>query len=84
MYLDANQNDVSNLVSELLSNARELAKLQIIQALQPRFSQDGNQFCFLYGNLPNDCVVGFGDTPEKAMHDFVCNWYNEKPNTMKP
>lgn len=53
-------------------------KLSIIKALSPAFSKDGNQWCYLYGELPNDGIVGFGDTPNDAMEDFIINFYNQK------
>ena len=53
-------------------------KLSIIKALNPKFSKDGNQWCYLYGELPNDCIVGFGNTPNEAMNNFVDNFYSQK------
>lgn len=38
--------------------------------LKPSLSIDGNQWCALYGDNLQDGVVGFGDTPAKAMLDF--------------
>lgn len=52
--------------------------LSIIKAFNPKFSQDGNQYCFIYGELPNDCIVGYGDTAYDAMNDFVKNFSNQK------
>lgn len=52
--------------------------LSIMKTFNPTFSKDGNQYCFLYGELPNDCVVGFGDTAFLAMIDFVKNFDSEK------
>ena len=76
--LDQNQTEQWNLISTLQSLAWEKQHLQLIEALKPKFSKDGNQFCFLYGELPNDCVVGFGDTAAKAAADFYNNFHNEK------
>lgn len=66
------------LGDEMSSMLIEKRMLQVIEALKPEFSKDGNQYCYLYGTLPNDCVVGFGDTPFKAMEDFCNNFYTEK------
>lgn len=63
---------------QLRQNAEAEMNLQLIRSLNPVFSKDGNQFCFLYGTLPNDCIVGFGDTPYLAMCDFTKNFYNSK------
>lgn len=66
-------------IGDEISNQLDLEKrLSIISALKPTFSKDGNQWCYLYGELPNDCIVGFGDTPHDAMNDFVMNFYNQK------
>jgi len=53
-------------------------ELSIFKALNPKFSKDGNQFCFLYGELPNDCIIGFGDTANQAMKNFILSFYNSK------
>ena len=83
LYLDANQNQVYNLISDMHSNAWDKADLQFIEALKPSFALDGNQYCFTYGELPNDCVQGFGDTPIKAMIDFVQNFRTQTINLLK-
>lgn len=58
--------------------------LDVIESLKPEFSQDGNQYCYLYGTLPNDCVIGFGSTAFEAMKDFYNNFYTQKAvNTTK-
>lgn len=56
----------------------EQEALHIIQVLQPKFSKDGNRYCFLYGELPNDCIVGFGETPRQAAQDFADNYRFQK------
>lgn len=32
----------------------------------------------MYGEMPNNCIVGFGDTAHAAMLDFSKNFYTEK------
>jgi len=64
--------------NEILKQQNLERKLSILKALNPKFSKDGNQWCYLYGELPNDCIVGFGDTPYDAMNDFVKNFYSQK------
>lgn len=39
----------------------------------PVLRRDGNQWCALYGDLPNG-VAGFGDSPAAAMRDFDNAW----------
>jgi hypothetical protein len=51
------------------------SKLLIISHIKPQFGKDGNQFFYIIGNLPEpDCIVGFGDTPLKALDEF-CKAY---------
>lgn len=70
---------LGNSIGEDIQNQQDLdRRLSIITALKPAFSKDGNQWCFLYGEQPNNCIVGFGDTPINAMDDFINNFYNEK------
>ena len=50
-------------------------KLLIISHLHPEFGKDGDQFYYIIGNLPEpDCIVGFGETPIKALDEF-CKAY---------
>jgi len=41
---------------------------------KPKLSFDGNQWCAFYGENLQDCVVGFGDSPAKAMLEFDRAW----------
>lgn len=63
---------LANKASELLD---EEAVFSLIRNLSPKFSKDGNQYCFCYGEMPVHYVVGFGETPAKAAHDFYNNFY---------
>jgi len=74
----------SQIADEIQYNLDLEKKLSIISALKPTFSKDGNQWAYLYGELPNDCIIGFGDTPNDAMNDFVNNFYNQKAIIVKP
>ena len=78
-YLDANHYRVQQLVDTLQCSADQLGALQLIEKLKPKFSKDGNQWCYLYGELPNDCIIGFGDTAVQAMYDFQKNFLTAKP-----
>jgi len=42
--------------------------LRTIGLLRPRFYQDGDRFCFLYG-----------ETPAKAAEDFYDTFYESRP-----
>jgi hypothetical protein len=45
--------------------------LKFIAALNPKFSKDGNLYCYLYGDNLQEGIAGFGDTPYMAAVDFV-------------
>lgn len=46
--------------------------------LRPRLFPDGNMWCALYGDNPQDGVAGFGETPEAASRDFDHNWMTQR------
>lgn len=78
MKIDFDHFKGAALVDEMFANLDLERKLGIISALKPKLTQDGNQWCYTYGELPKDCLQGFGDTVYNAMDDFVKNFYNEK------
>lgn len=41
---------------------------------RPELMVDGNKWCALYGDNPQDGVAGFGDSPAEAMLDFDKHW----------
>lgn len=67
----------------LMAAAQEAREQQLVANLKPDFSLDGNMYCFLYGTLPNDCIVGYGETPAKAMANFYNNFMTEKAAPIK-
>jgi len=77
--IDADHWKGAEILNEISNQVADRTHLQLIEMLKPTFSKDGNQWCYLYGELPNDCIVGFGDTPYKAMCDFSKNFFNAKP-----
>lgn len=78
MKIDFDHWKGSQIADEIQSNMQEERMLKLINLLNPKFGKDGNQWSYLYGELPNDCVVGFGDTPYQAMSDFFVNFCNAK------
>ena len=69
----------SEIGNQLLVNAQEASWLQIISNLKPTFGKDGNQFYYIIGNIEQpDCIVGFGETPYKAMVDFCRCFENDR------
>jgi len=68
----------SQIADEVQNQLTLDMQLSVLKALNPTFGKDGNQWSYLYGELPNDCIVGFGDTPYLAMVDFVHNFQSQK------
>jgi len=46
---------------------------------RPSLSIDGDKWCALYGDNPQDGVAGFGDSPADAMWDFDRAWATKLP-----
>lgn len=67
---------VQGLQGEFSITAYEMRRPSVL--FRPQLARDGNQWCALYGENLHDGVVGFGDTPEKAMIAFDVSWLNEK------
>lgn len=83
-FIDADHWKGAQILDEITAIVQERRDLQLIEMLKPEFSKDGNQYCYLYGTLPNDCVVGFGDTAYSAMTDFSRNFYSSKAQINPP
>lgn len=66
------------IYEDMLASIELQKRASLIKSLGAEFSKDGNQYCYLYGTLPNDCVLGFGDTPNEAINNFYTNFYNQK------
>ncbi len=81
MYLDPNSWQAQSIADQIIAILGDKRELELIQILQPQFSQDGNQYCYLYGEMPNDYIAGFGDTAILAARDFFNNFYNQKVAT---
>ena len=41
---------------------------------RPVIALDGNKWCALYGDNPQEGIAGFGDSPADAMVDFDKQW----------
>lgn len=78
-----NDND-SAMVRDALCCAADQALYQVQLAaseyqrpvvfMRPKIYKDGGAWCALYGENLMEGVVGFGDTPAKAAHDFDVEW----------
>jgi hypothetical protein len=78
MLIDFNHWKGSQIGDEIQSLLDLERNLSVIKNLNPVFSKDGNMWCYLYGELPNNCIVGFGATPYEAATDFATNFFNQK------
>jgi len=58
--------------------------LKMIGLLKPKFYQDGDMFCFLYGGNIQDGISGFGKTPAEAACNFYDEFYERKPTEPQP
>lgn len=76
--IDFNHHLGARIADEIQNNLAEQRKLELINKLNPTFTKDGNQFCYLYGENLQEGIAGFGDTPYLAMNDFCQKFYNEK------
>ena len=75
LKIDFNHWRGSEIADEIQKQQYLERGLSILKALNPTFSRKGNQWMYLYGKLPNDCIVGFGNTPHDAMSDFANNFF---------
>ena len=81
--IDFNHWKGSQIGDDIQTLIYEKSNLQIVETLKPVFSLDGDQYCFLYGSLPNDCILGFGETPLLAVQDFCNNFRFQKAKIFK-
>ena len=56
----------------------EQQEFNLFQMLKPKLYKDGDQWCCLYGEDVMEGIVGFGDTPFKAIIDWNSAWHNSK------
>jgi hypothetical protein len=69
-----------SIVTETLHNINLNRYKTVIEMLKPTLIIDGNQWCYIWGSLPEpSCIVGFGDTPYQALEYFCLDFYANKP-----
>ena len=78
MNIDFDHHQGAIIAQETITQIYERCYLQMIEMLKPSFALDGNMYCYTYGELPNDCVQGFGETPYAAMENFYKNFTQQK------
>lgn len=49
----------------------------LFSMLKPKLYKDGNEWCVLYGENIQEGIVGFGNTPLKAILDWNHQWSKE-------
>ena len=51
---------------------------EVFQMLSPRIEKDGNQWCVIWGQMPENYIAGFGDTLYQAVASFYSEYCNSK------
>lgn len=69
-HLEVQEHDI------LTSTLIESQAMNLVALLKPKFTKDGNIYCFLYGDNLQEGIAGFGETPYAAALNFNHNWYN--------
>lgn len=57
----------------------EKKALELVSILSIKPSQDGDQWCYLYGDNLQVGIAGFGNSPMKAAIDFEKEFNEELP-----
>lgn len=68
----------AQLDAAVMAQDAERERQRPFNMLRPPVYPDGNMWCALYGKDLMEGVAGFGETPEKASHDFDKNWREQK------
>lgn len=71
------------LYGVLVSAAQAEEQFKMFSMLKPKLFQDGNQWCCLYGENIIEGIVGFGESPVKAISQWNNEWYNQLPKEEK-
>lgn len=62
-----------------ISKTQSLAQYrEVFQMLQPSIEIDGNQWCVIWGTMPEKYIAGFGDTLSQAVSNFYNDYLNQK------
>ena len=62
---------------ERMNLAVEKIEYNLFSMLKPKLYKDGNSWCCLYGENIAEGIVGFGETPYKAILDWNKQWIRE-------
>lgn len=81
IFLNENETEMNDsILKQIDSRIDQLTKLDLIEKLKPKFSIDGDQYCYLYGESLQEGIAGFGSTANEAMGAFYLAFHNEKIN----
>lgn len=71
MYIDTSTTHGFNLYSTITSAVELSMRMDLIQKTGAKLHKDGNQWCYIIGELPDqNCVAGFGNSPSDAAYKF--------------
>lgn len=66
-----NESMKQDAIAEKFEKERLGKMFEAVKGTNAEFGKDGDLFFYKSGNLPeDDCIVGFGDTPKKALEEF--------------
>ena len=66
------------IFTETMSWMEDERAMKTIAILKPKFSKDGDKFCYLLGENLQEGIAGFGSTVYEACYAFYKAFYNEK------
>jgi len=70
--------DYKTLIQQSEHNAAlEREEYNLFITIKPKLCKDGDQWCCLYGEDIQKGIVGFGDTPYKAILDWNGAWHRQ-------
>ena len=78
IHFDETQVRQSAILDQVDSSLQLSRELELINKLNPKFSKDGNQYCYLYGENLQVGIAGFGDTVAMAVSSFYKAFYQDK------
>jgi hypothetical protein len=73
------QHFAEEAIIQSIHNALDLEQAKHIMAIaNPALCKEGDQWCYIWGEMPALYIAGFGDTPIGAMWDFVNGFRTSK------
>lgn len=62
--------DSNNIAQKIIAVEEHREAMLTFSLLGGKLRQDGNQWVAMVGEMPENYVAGFGDTPNAAIYDF--------------